>query len=519
MVGGMTDLQLLEQFATGDDEAAALAFEVIVKRHGPMVFRVCRRVLCDVHAAEDAFQATFLVLARKARTLTSRELLGNWLFGVAARTARKAKTMTARRHFREREGAYHRSLAVAEPPRDGTQDDRDHVLHEEIGRLPQSYREAVVVCYLEGRSQSEAATQLGEAESTIRGRLARARKLLGRRLLRRGVAPSGGLMMLNATADALAEQLPRTTARATARAALVFVNRGRAIDGVVSATARQIANGVLFTMRLYPSRTIMAMAAAVGLLAAGAGLVTQSAADAKLRDRPSGAGLLPHVELAVGEPPSSGDHPEPRLAQEKGQRKRQRRQESVEIDAELKKHAPGPILRAVPVSQDCMIVSYLPDWDHGEVDNLGLQNGGARVLVDWPAIPADEAAAPDRRFLIALYAREITSHPPAGPIYAFELLEGWRERTAWKTQPKHSVEPAATYKFEPDTGWKLFDVTSLARAQIKGGRTSHGVMLRFLSEDAMGDASLSGYGFVSREGADKWANRHPLLLVVKETKE
>ena len=92
-VGGLTDTQLLEQFVAGDDEAARVAFEAIVGRHGPMVLRVCRTVLRDVHDAEDAFQATFLVLARKARTLGERELLSNWLYGVALRTARKARTV------------------------------------------------------------------------------------------------------------------------------------------------------------------------------------------------------------------------------------------------------------------------------------------------------------------------------------------------------------------------------------------------------------------------------------------
>ena len=95
-VGGLTDAQLLEQFVAGDDEAAEAAFEAIVARHGPTVLRVCRTILRDVHAAEDAFQATFLVLARKARTLGQRELLSNWLYGVALRTARKARTAAAR---------------------------------------------------------------------------------------------------------------------------------------------------------------------------------------------------------------------------------------------------------------------------------------------------------------------------------------------------------------------------------------------------------------------------------------
>ncbi len=164
-------------------------------------------------------------------------------------------------------------------------------------------------------------------------------------------------------------------------------------------------------------------------------------------------------------------------------------------------------------------MTYMPDWDFGNVDNLGLQNTGARVLIDWPSIPAEETKLPDRQFLIALYARKSTSHPPDGPIYAFELFEGWRERTSWKTRPRHDVEPAATYKFEPGDGWKLFDITPLVRAQTRAGRTSHGILLRFLSEEAMNESSISGYDFVSREGANEWANHHPMLLVVESGKE
>ena len=134
--------------------------------------------------------------------------------------------------------------------------------------------------------------------------------------------------------------------------------------------------------------------------------------------------------------------------------------------------APGPIVRAIPVSKDCMILAYMPDWNFGNVDNFGIGNndGGVRTLIDWPAIPADEADSPDRQFLIALYSRKTISHPPAGPIHAFEILENWPELNSWKTQPKYDPEPAATYKFEPDDGWKLFDITPLVRAQAKAGR-------------------------------------------------
>ena len=197
----------------------------------------------------------------------------------------------------------------------------------------------------------------------------------------------------------------------------------------------------------------------------------------------------------------------------------QQKPRSVQIDAELAKKVLAPIIRAVPVTQDCTIIAYLPNQLLGHVDNLAIQNGGGgvRVLVDWPAISPDEAGSTDRRFLIAIYSRKTTLNPPTGPVLAFELLEGWSERTSWSNQPRYDPEPAASYKLEPGDGWKLFDITSLVRAQKNAGRNNHGMMLRFLSEDVMGNA-LSGYEFVSREGANEWASRHPVLLVIKASK-
>jgi hypothetical protein len=165
-----------------------------------------------------------------------------------------------------------------------------------------------------------------------------------------------------------------------------------------------------------------------------------------------------------------------------------------------------------------MILAYLPNQNVGHVDNFGLGNngGGVRVLIDWPAIPAEEAA-PDRRFVVALYSRKTTSHPPAGRIHAFEILRDWDEMAWWSRQPQYDPEPFATYKFEPGEGWKLFDITPLVRDQVKAGRKSHGVLLRFLSEDFNGP-NWSGYDLVSREGAGEWASRRPVILVVKDAK-
>ena len=156
-VGALTDLELLDRFVNGDVDGSERAFEVLVERHGAMVMNVCLGVLRDSHAAEDAFQATFVVLVRKARWLRREGSLGSWLHGVALRTARKARVSAARRRTRELVMA-HRSAVLLDGRPDGNE--LEELLHEEIDRLPQAYRAAVVLCYLEGMSQEAAARQL-----------------------------------------------------------------------------------------------------------------------------------------------------------------------------------------------------------------------------------------------------------------------------------------------------------------------------------------------------------------------
>jgi RNA polymerase sigma factor (sigma-70 family) len=536
-VGGLTDAQLLEQFVAGDDEAAEAAFETIVRRHGPMVLRICRTVLHDVHAAEDAFQATFLVLARKARTLGERKLLSNWLYGVATRTARTARIAALRRRLRDREAAARRSVVIENrPPDEGeSRDELGRILHEEIGRLPGSYRTAVVVCYLEGMSQEQAARQLHLAESTMRGRLARARKLLGCRLTRRGVSLSVGLLALGNAADtaAGAARLSEATVGSLARAARLFGKSGQTTGGAVSGTAQSIASGVLSTMWFSSLKTVASALAAITLMVLGPIALTQRAAKAQPQieaSDPTGAPatrtppvpasknslLAALLEAASYRPQDSGTD-RPRTTRDEEPHSMQ----SISVSSDLVKIAPAPIVRAIPVSKDCMILSYIADWAHGNVDNIGVANnhGGVRTLIDWSEIPPEIASAPDRKFLLALYSRDTNSSPPAGPIHAFAISEDWPEITSWKTQPAYDLDPAATYQFEPGPGWKLFDVTPTVRDQAKAGRKGHGVLLRFLSEDfAERRADWSGYAFVSREGTGEWAKRRPVLLVVEASK-
>jgi RNA polymerase sigma factor (sigma-70 family) len=186
--GGLTDGELLGGFVARRDDAA---FAALVRRHCPMVLGVCRRVLRDPHDAEDAFQATFLVLARKGASLRQRERVGNWLHGVAYRTALEAKSVIARRRANERQVTTMPEPAIPaqEPAADWLP-----LLDEELSRLPEKIRVTVVLCELEGRPRSQVARQLCIPEGTLSSRLATARRRLAARLARRGLVLSGAAL-------------------------------------------------------------------------------------------------------------------------------------------------------------------------------------------------------------------------------------------------------------------------------------------------------------------------------------
>ena len=190
-VGDLGDGQLLEQFIANRNEAA---FEVLLERHGPMVWGVCRRVLSNHHDAEEAFQAAFLALARKAVSVSPRESVGNWLHGVARRTALKVKAASARRRAREKQLSP--ALRGRVDARRRTSPSCCPFLTRNSGRLPERYRSPIVLCDLEGQTRSQAARHLGWPEGTVASRLARGRELLASRLARRGVAISTGALAL-----------------------------------------------------------------------------------------------------------------------------------------------------------------------------------------------------------------------------------------------------------------------------------------------------------------------------------
>jgi len=195
---GLSDRELLEQFTSGRAPTAELAFAALVTRHGPMVWRVCRVVLDDCHDADDAFQATFLVLARKAGKIGRPEVLENWLYGTAHRVARKVRQAAVRRQKHERRQATQSigdgATGADQVEEDAVRFERARLVHEELARLSASSRAAIMLCDLEGLTQDEASIRLRCSDRTLRRRLRTAHELLRIRLTRRGLAPAAGLL-------------------------------------------------------------------------------------------------------------------------------------------------------------------------------------------------------------------------------------------------------------------------------------------------------------------------------------
>jgi RNA polymerase sigma factor (sigma-70 family) len=256
---GCGDGQLLERYLTLREEAA---FEALVRRHGPMVLGVCHRVLRNTHDAEDAFQATFLVLVRKAASIRPREQVGNWLYGVAYRTALKAKAVAAKQSARERVRP-RTELVFDEPAADWLP-----LLDQELSRLPDKYRAPVVLCDLKGKTRREAAHLLSWPEGTLSTRLTRARALLAQRLARRGVTLSGGAALLLAW-NAAATSVTAALVQSTVQAAACFAAGRTAAAGAASAKVVALTEGVLKTM--FSTKLKSASAVVLALLALGLG--------------------------------------------------------------------------------------------------------------------------------------------------------------------------------------------------------------------------------------------------------
>jgi RNA polymerase sigma factor (sigma-70 family) len=284
-LAGLSDRELLERFndkRRGPDGEAA--FAALVGRHGPMVLGVCRQLLGDWQHAEDAFQAVFFVLAQRAGSIQDPDLLGNWLYGVATRTARCANQQIVCRRKREERDTMSGSgagLGVAaeatSPPADQAVIDREaaEAIHAEVGRLPRAFRLPVVLCYFEGLTLDQAARRLRCPPGTLRSRLARAREKLRLGLTRRGVALPAAALAAVLTPRNSSASFPPILCEATTRAATAFAAR-HAASGTLSASAATLAQEVLRTMLIHKLKLIAMAVALCTAVSTGAGLATRS---------------------------------------------------------------------------------------------------------------------------------------------------------------------------------------------------------------------------------------------------
>lgn len=358
---GLTDGQLLESYVRSRGEAA---FAALVQRHGPMVWGVCRRVIgggAQHHDAEDAFQATFLVLVRKAASIVQREKVANWLYGVAHQVALKVRATTAKRRGREKQ------VTVMPEPAFEPQElwhDLQPLLDRELSRLPDKYRAVIVLCDLEGKTRKEAARHLSLPEGTVASRLATARTMLAKRLRRSTVAVSGGALAAMLAQNGASASVPSSVASSTIQAAVLFAAQPTAATGLVSAKAVALAEGVLKTMlltKLKIATAVLVMVAVVGLGGTGAAALRQ-----QTRYNPNAewsASLTPNSVEPLAQPLVAQKEPADQLVKDKKQ-------------DEAPARVVSGVVKAVDAAQNILTVA------HKEGEDTFTVAKGAKIEID-----------------------------------------------------------------------------------------------------------------------------------------
>jgi RNA polymerase sigma factor (sigma-70 family) len=383
-MGAWTDGQLLAQFLAGREGREA-AFRVLLKRHGPMVLGVCRRVLGDAHSADDAFQATFLVLARKAGSLRHHDLLAGWLYGVAHRVSRKAKAQAARRRDVERRAAG----PEAGPAGDPDAAELRTVIDEEIRGLPERYRLPLILCYLEGLHHHEVAQRLGCPVGTVESRLSRARERLRTRLARRGLAPtSASLAVLLAATEA--DSAPVALVESALRAAAGLAN-GRAGTGAAVALA-SLARSLGGVTTHLGGLKLASLVACAGVAAVSVGVYRAGGAPARERtvvESPR------DVFADPAPPPQPGDLPT--LVQAQDEPKGKNHDED-----ELPRPDRSPYAVARPL-RGITIDGRLDDWPK-DLPEYPILNG-LTGRSNYDPVPRKGLSDPDSSFMVG-YSRE-----------------------------------------------------------------------------------------------------------------
>ena len=297
----LPDGELLDRFVSTRDQDA---FALLLQRHGPKVMGVCRHLLRDTHRADDAFQATFLVFIRKAGSIGKRQSVGSWLYGVAFRTALKARARAHRIQVHEQQVE---NMPTPKFQGRSIEPDVRPTLLEEVHRLPEKYRVPVLLCYFDGKSEQEAAAELCWPAGTVRVRMARARELLRSRLARRGLALSAVQLVALFADNSLTAAVPVPLANSTIEAASLFAAGQAVIPGVISAEVAALTEGVLKSMFLNKIKLAGAVLLSLSLLAVtGGSLLMQRA----LAGRPVQAAVKPE-EVASEQAQQSQDPKEP----------------------------------------------------------------------------------------------------------------------------------------------------------------------------------------------------------------
>jgi RNA polymerase sigma factor (sigma-70 family) len=304
-VGGLTDADLVERFAVHGDEAA---FEVLVWRHGPAVLTICHRVLGRSHDAEDAFQATFLVLVRKARSIRRRQAVGAWLYRVAYRVALQAKARARRVAARERQGVVVQAVSAADEAADR---DLRAALEDEVDRLPEKYRLPVLLCYLGGQSTEQAAQALGCPRGTILSRLAWARQRLRGRLTRRGLTLSTGAVAAVLARNAAPAATLTALVNSTLKVAKWFAAGSVGAGAVPPEPVLSLTEGVIRSMFLNKMK-VVALVFVVLVLAGAGGSIWWHPAVGDAVHRDGAEANSTHAQAGAGKEPARAAVPDGR---------------------------------------------------------------------------------------------------------------------------------------------------------------------------------------------------------------
>ncbi|WP_162136250.1 RNA polymerase sigma factor [Zavarzinella formosa] len=487
-----TDGDLLGCFIERRD---GVTFDALVRRHGPMVWGVCRRRLPH-HDAEDAFQATFLVLVRKATSIVPREMVGNWLHGVARQTALQSQRTAARRRAREATVSEMPDVG-AEPPEPWS--DEPFLLDQELSRLPEKYRALIVLCDLEGRTRKEVARQLGAPEGTVAGRLARAREMLAKRLTRRGVALSA-VALAGLSQNITLAGLPNSVMISTISAA-THVAAGPMTAGVISSKVAALTEGALKAMFLSKLKSMSAVLLAC-LMIGGAALMTFRAATGQEGDRPPVA-RQPKSPADKGKPVAPP--PEQPKDETSPWMKEFVKAYSLADGEVLKRVSKFPECRAEYIKNSPRLVSVNSEIPismalrvhqketNGELHMWGFNQGdGSLFGVMWQiGIPMGEVEA-NKQLLDTRITGDFVFRQDAPMEKLMSALEGiLREectlpvRLAFKEVEREVVVAKGTLKIKPLEGRAANHIEVYAKEAIKGsysGGGGSGDMGRFFSD-------------------------------------